>query len=196
LELLRQAWDCYAALDRQANKCVYHPAKPPADGKPPAQVRHERERLFGRRDSVRKDINTVVNCLNEKLKSEAAIAQFAQSRQTPAAANDRDSLRLLLELYGYEVTVAYSGPDGVKAAEQWQPDVVLCDIGLPGLDGYGVASRLRHNPSTAQARLIAVTGYGAEDDKRRTQEVGFDAHLVKPVDPDALQGVLLQEASA
>ena len=107
-----------------------------------------------------------------------------------------NSLRMLLELHSYEVTVAYSGPDGVKAAQQWQPDVVLCDIGLPGLDGYGVARRLRQNPSTAKARLIAVTGYGAEDDRRRSQEVGFDAHLVKPVDPAALQGVLLQEASA
>jgi len=107
-----------------------------------------------------------------------------------------DSLRMLLELYGYEATVAHSGPDGVKAAQQWQPDVVLCDIGLPGLDGYGVARRLRQNPSTAKARLIAVTGYGAEDDRRRSQEVGFDAHLVKPVDPAALQGVLLQEAPA
>jgi CheY-like chemotaxis protein len=107
-----------------------------------------------------------------------------------------DSLRLLLELYGYDVAVAYSGPDGVQAAEQWQPDVVLCDIGLPGLDGYGVARRLRQNPSTAKARLIAVTGYGAEDDRRRSREVGFEAHLVKPVDPDALQGVLLQAAPA
>jgi CheY-like chemotaxis protein len=107
-----------------------------------------------------------------------------------------DSLRLLLELYGYEVTVAYSGLDGVTAAQQWQPDVILCDIGLPGLDGYGVASRLRQHPSTAKARLIAVTGYSAEEDRRRSREVGFDAHLVKPVDPAALQGVLLQEAPA
>jgi CheY-like chemotaxis protein len=107
-----------------------------------------------------------------------------------------DVLCMLLELYGYEVTVAYSGPEGVNMAEQWHPDVVLCDIGLPGLDGYGVARRLRQNPSTANARLIAVTGYGTEDDKRRSREVGFDAHLVKPVAPDALQGVLLQEAPA
>ena len=107
-----------------------------------------------------------------------------------------DSLRLLLELYGYEATVAYTGPDGVKAAEQWQPDVVLCDIGLPRMDGYEVARRLRQNPSIAKARLIAVTGYGAEEDKRRSREVGFEAHLVKPVDPNALQGLLLQEASA
>ena len=57
-----------------------------------------------------------------------------------------DTLRLLLALYGYEVAVAYSGHDGVRAAEQYRPDVVLCDIGLPGLDGYGVARKLRDNP--------------------------------------------------
>jgi signal transduction histidine kinase len=107
-----------------------------------------------------------------------------------------DSLRFLLELYGCEVAVAYTGPDGVQVAERWQPDVVLCDIGLPGLDGYGVASQLRHNPSTSKARLIAVTGYGTDDDKQRSREVGFDAHLVKPVDPDVLQRVLLQESFA
>jgi CheY-like chemotaxis protein len=71
-----------------------------------------------------------------------------------------DSLRLLLECYGYEVTVAYSGHDGIQAAEQHQPGVVLCDIGLPGLDGYGVARKLQANPTTAKARLIAVTAYG------------------------------------
>ena len=97
-----------------------------------------------------------------------------------------DILRLLLELYGYEVTVAYSGPDGVRAAEQYRPDVVLCDIGLPGLDGYGVARKLRDNPATAKARLIAVTAYGQDEDRRRSHEAGFEQHLVKPVDPSAL----------
>jgi CheY-like chemotaxis protein len=101
-----------------------------------------------------------------------------------------DSLRLLLELYGYEVTVAYSGDDGVRAAEQHPPDVVLCDIGLPGLDGYGVARKLRANPATAMARLIAVTAYGEDEDRRRSHEAGFEQHLVKPVDPDALQRIL------
>jgi CheY-like chemotaxis protein len=101
-----------------------------------------------------------------------------------------DSLRLLLELYGYEVTVTYSGPDGVRAAEQDQPDVVLCDIGLPGLDGHGVARQLRANPATAKARLIAVTAYGQDEDRRRSHEAGFEHHLVKPVDPDALLKVL------
>jgi CheY-like chemotaxis protein len=101
-----------------------------------------------------------------------------------------DSLRVLLQLSGYLVTVAYSGPDGVKAAEQYQPDVVLCDIGLPGLDGYGVARKLRDNPATAKARLIAVTAYGQDENRRRSHEAGFEQHLVKPVDPDALQRVL------
>jgi CheY-like chemotaxis protein len=101
-----------------------------------------------------------------------------------------DSLRLLLEFSGHEVAVAYSGHDGVRAAEQYQPDVVLCDIGLPGLDGYGVARQLRDNPATAKARLIAVTAYGRDGDRRRSHEAGFEQHLVKPVDPDALQRVL------
>jgi CheY-like chemotaxis protein len=101
-----------------------------------------------------------------------------------------DSLRLLLECYGYEVTVAYCGHDGVRAAEQCPPDVVLCDIGLPGLDGYAVARTLRRNPATATARLIAVTAYGEDEDRRRSYEAGFEQHLVKPVDPDALQRVL------
>jgi CheY-like chemotaxis protein len=88
------------------------------------------------------------------------------------------------------VAVAYSGHDGVQAAEQYQPDVVLCDIGLPGLDGYGVARKLRDNSTTATARLIAVTAYGHDEDRRRSHEAGFEQHLVKPVDPDALQRVL------
>jgi CheY-like chemotaxis protein len=101
-----------------------------------------------------------------------------------------DSLRLLLEFSGHDVAVAYSGHDGVKAAEQYQPDVVLCDIGLPGLDGYGVARKLRDSPATAKARLIAVTAYGQDEDRRRSHEAGFEQHLVKPVGPDALQWVL------
>jgi len=101
-----------------------------------------------------------------------------------------DSLRLLLGLYGYEVAVAYCGHVGVRAAERHRPDVVLCDIGLPGLDGYGVARKLRDNPTTAKAHLIAVTAYEQDEDRRRSHEAGFEQHLVKPVDPDALQRVL------
>jgi two-component system CheB/CheR fusion protein len=82
----------------------------------------------------------------------------------------------------------------VEAAAAWGPDVVLCDIGLPGLDGYGVVGELRRNPATAQARMIAVTGYGAEEDRRRSRAAGFDLHLTKPVDPDDLQDALAATA--
>ena len=101
-----------------------------------------------------------------------------------------DSLCLLLECYGHEVAVAYSGHDAVPAAERRQPDVALGDIGLLGLDGYGVARKPRDTPTTAKARLIAVTPYGQDEDRRRSHEAGFEQHLVKPVDPDTLQRVL------
>ncbi len=97
-----------------------------------------------------------------------------------------DTLKVLLEMYGYDVTVAYTGPAGVQAARACRPDVILCDIGLPGLDGYGVARVLRADPTTAGARIIAVTGYGTEEDRRRSGEAGFDLHMTKPVDPATL----------
>jgi signal transduction histidine kinase/CheY-like chemotaxis protein len=101
-----------------------------------------------------------------------------------------DSLRMLLELYGYEVEVAYTGPDGVRAAETYSPEVILCDIGLPGMDGYGVAAAVRRNPTIASVRLIALTGYGQEQDQRRAREAGFDEYLTKPADPIALEALL------
>jgi CheY-like chemotaxis protein len=96
------------------------------------------------------------------------------------------SLRLLLEYFGYEVWVAATGPDGVRLALTRHPDVVLCDIGLPGLDGFGVATALRHNPATSAVRLVAITGYGSDQVRRRCSEVGFDRFFTKPVDPAVL----------
>jgi signal transduction histidine kinase len=107
-----------------------------------------------------------------------------------------DSMRLLLELQGHHVTVAYTGPDGVQAARTARPDIVLCDIGLPGMDGYTVAGELRGRPETARARLIAVTGYGQDEDRRRSRQAGFDAHLVKPVAPEVLEALLAAPAGA
>jgi DNA-binding response OmpR family regulator len=101
-----------------------------------------------------------------------------------------DSLRLLLELGGHEARVAYDGVAGVRAAREWPPDVVLCDIGLPGLDGYGVAAALRDDVATAQARLIAVTAYSSEEHRRRSAWAGFERHFVKPMDPEELQALL------
>ena len=99
-------------------------------------------------------------------------------------------LKTLLEYHGYQVSVAYSGPAGVSTAKSERPDVVLCDIGLPGMDGYAVAGALRQSPETVSAHLIAVTGYGRESDKRRALESGFDMHLVKPVNTQLLLGHL------
>jgi two-component system CheB/CheR fusion protein len=101
-----------------------------------------------------------------------------------------ESMRILLELLGHEVRVASTGPDGLDKAAQWQPDVVLCDIGLPGLDGWGVAAQLRRNPTTAHVRLLALTSHGSEEDRRRSREAGFDHHLVKPADPVELHQLL------
>jgi PAS domain S-box-containing protein len=101
-----------------------------------------------------------------------------------------DSLRLLLEVLGNEVRVAYTGPEGVQAASSWWPDVVISDIGLPGLDGYGVAAQLRRHPATASALLIGLSGYGQEDDVRRAGEAGFDHYLVKPAAPEELLRLL------
>jgi CheY-like chemotaxis protein len=106
-------------------------------------------------------------------------------------ADAAESLRMLLRLSGHEVEVAHTGEAGVAAARQGRPDVVLCDIGLPGdLDGYGVARALRADPEQAGVTLLALSGYGQEEDQRRAREAGFDRHLTKPVDPQALVQLL------
>lgn len=97
-----------------------------------------------------------------------------------------ESLRRLLYLSGYEVSLAFTGQDGLRAAKLLRPDVILCDIGLPDSNGFVVAGALRNDPDTADVRLIAVTAYGADEDRRRARAVGFDLHLVKPVDPEVL----------
>jgi two-component system, sensor histidine kinase len=98
----------------------------------------------------------------------------------------REIMALLLESYGHKVLQAANGPDGIQAAKDYQPDVVLLDIGLPGIDGHEVAKRLRANMSTNAIPLVALTGYGQENDRKRAIEAGFNLHLVKPVPTDAL----------
>jgi PAS domain S-box-containing protein len=105
-----------------------------------------------------------------------------------------ESLRMLLSLLGHEVRVAFSGPEGVHAATGWRPEVVISDIGLPGFDGYEVARRLRRTPGLEGALLIALTGYGSEEDLGLSRAAGFDHHLVKPAEPDVLQQVLASRA--
>jgi PAS domain S-box-containing protein len=101
-----------------------------------------------------------------------------------------ESLRMLLRLYGHRVEIARTGLDGVEAARAFRPDVVLCDIGLPGgMDGYAVARALRSDSNQA-AVLIALSGYGQDDDRRQSRQAGFDRHLTKPVDPVVLKQLI------
>ena len=102
----------------------------------------------------------------------------------------RESLRLLLESLGHRVLAAADGPQGVELALKHQPEVVLIDLGLPGLDGYEVARAVRAGPVGKSVVLIAVTGYGQAEDRRRSTEAGFDAHLVKPVSQSLLSTLI------
>jgi DNA-binding response OmpR family regulator len=114
-------------------------------------------------------------------------------RRVLVVEDDRDSaesLRRLLVLSGFEVMVAHSGQAGLETARKLQPHIVLCDIGLPDGDGYVVASLLRQTSGTTTARLIAVTGCGEAQHRRRALAAGFDQHLIKPVDPKVLLGEL------
>jgi two-component system, chemotaxis family, CheB/CheR fusion protein len=102
-----------------------------------------------------------------------------------------ETLDTLLQLWGHEVRVAHAGAEGVALARDFRPDVVLCDIGLPGgLDGYAVARALRAGLDGASPYLVALTGYGQEQDQRLAAAAGFDRHIVKPVDHEVLANVL------
>jgi len=101
-------------------------------------------------------------------------------------ADAAESLRLLLSHYGHQVQVAHTGPRGVQLACEWLPDMVFCDIGLPGLDGFAVATFLRQEPATAHSRLIAVTAYSGPEIERRARQSGFERVVVKPADPEVL----------
>ena len=101
-----------------------------------------------------------------------------------------DSLALALRLDGYDTRVEYSGEEALRAASEFAPTAIVCDIGLPEMDGHEIARRLRADPGRAGTVLVAVTGLGSEEDKRRTQVAGFDFHLVKPVALASVQDIL------
>jgi CheY-like chemotaxis protein len=101
-----------------------------------------------------------------------------------------NSLAMLLRMQGYEVRVALSGAEALAITRSYTPQVVFLDIGMPGMDGYEVARKLRLQPGLHSVVLAAVTGWGQEEDRRRTTKAGFDYHLVKPPEPKAVQHVL------
>src|SRR6185436_8939859 len=97
-----------------------------------------------------------------------------------------DSLAMLMQITGNQTYMAHDGVEAVEAVEKYRPEVVLLDIGLPGLDGHEVCRRVREQPWGKDIVVIALTGWGQEDDRRKSEEAGFNGHLVKPVDYDNL----------
>jgi CheY-like chemotaxis protein len=131
----------------------------------------------------------------EPLETEPVIDQLAGGRRLKVLIVDdnRDLVEMLAIVVGdlgHEVETASDGPGALFTAKRYLPDVVLLDLGLPGLDGLAVARELRAHPDTAGARLVALTGLGQADDQRRTRDAGFDHHLTKPTDPETLQRLL------
>jgi signal transduction histidine kinase/ActR/RegA family two-component response regulator len=106
-----------------------------------------------------------------------------------------ESLEMLLTLAGHEARIAASGQEALEIAAEHAPDVVICDIGLPDIDGYTLARKLREIPALRATRFVALTGYGQEEDVRRAHDAGFAVHLTKPVEPERLRQVLRVEAS-
>ncbi len=105
------------------------------------------------------------------------------------------SLALMLSMEGHEVRTAGDGLEALRIAEEFRPQLVLLDIGMPKLDGYETVRRLRERPWSESTLVFALTGWGQEEDRERAREAGFDRHLVKPVDPDALSQLLNQTLS-
>jgi CheY-like chemotaxis protein len=101
-----------------------------------------------------------------------------------------ESSAKVLALFGHEVQVARDGPEAIAAALRWQPEFILLDLGLPGINGYEVARRLRQDMACQKMVLIAVTGYGQPADRERSREAGIDHHLLKPVDWGVLRSLL------
>jgi two-component system CheB/CheR fusion protein len=135
------------------------------------------------------------------LEAAAPAAEPAGERPAPGGAPRRvlviednidaaESLRMLLELGGDTVALAHSGPAGVEAARGFGPDLILCDIGLPEMDGFAVARTLRREPALQATRLVALSGYAAPEDVAKAREAGFDAHHAKPLNLETLQDIL------
>jgi CheY-like chemotaxis protein len=122
-----------------------------------------------------------------------------QEMQTPrkiVVADDNqdaaESLKMLLELDGHEVHTVHDGEQAVQAAAALRPDLMLIDIGMPRLNGYEAAHRIRAQPEGKAIQLVALTGWGQLEDRERAAQAGFDRHLTKPVDHDVLQKILQQ----
>jgi CheY-like chemotaxis protein len=106
-------------------------------------------------------------------------------------ADSAESLALLLRIQGHLVETAHDGQTAVELAERFQPDAILLDLGMPGMNGYDVCGQIRVQPWGRAILMVAQTGWGQAQDRARTREAGFDAHLTKPIDPEAIQEMLV-----
>ncbi len=125
----------------------------------------------------------------------APTRETTRRRRAPRVSAAALLLARLLSLWGHEVRVAHDGESALAAAVAAVPDVILLDLGMPGMDGYEVAGRIRQYPALRNVVLVALTGWGQEEDRHRTQHAGFDYHLIKPVDLDQLEAILRQVAT-
>jgi len=108
-------------------------------------------------------------------------------------ADSAEALALLLTLKGHRVEIAYDGEEALATAERFQPEAILLDLGMPKLDGFEVCRRIRQRLWGKGVLMVAQTGWGQPQDRARAIEAGFDAHMTKPIDPDALQELLVAE---
>ena len=128
--------------------------------------------------------------LEKKIEEESPLTSSQRILVVDDNQDGANTLSLMLRLMGNEVRTAYDGQEGLEVAEQFRPEIVILDIGLPKLNGYEVCSRIRAQAWGKDVVLIAVTGWGQDDARRRSKEAGFDQHMVKPVDPKALMRML------
>jgi CheY-like chemotaxis protein len=110
--------------------------------------------------------------------------------------DNAESLSMFVRLLGHEVETAHDGLQAIEVAQRFGPDLVLLDIGLPKLDGYEVAQRLRAEGTCKAACLVAITGWGRDEDSERAKDAGFDHHLTKPVDPAVLEKLIAEMCAA
>ena len=158
-----------------------------------------------RSDGVSKGSEFIVRLPVSATKAEQVSAVETESTHTVADVRRRilvvddnvdsaESLAMMLELSGHDVAMAHDGAEAIKRAKEFQPDIAFLDLGMPKLNGYEAARSIREEPWGRQILLVALTGWGQEDDKRRTREAGFDAHIVKPIDFAALEKLLAQSS--
>jgi len=137
---------------------------------------------------------SIVSVLPPEIAAPPSAGPRAGVRRRIVLADDNrdgaESLRMLLEMSGHEIYVAHTGIDALKVTEEHRPEICILDIGMPGLNGYEVADRIRSESWGTQIVLIAVTGYGQQHDKLKARATGFDHHLTKPIDPSALENLI------